>query len=66
MSKVTIVSSVTYAVDVDVPLGFLVDEKALAREQSRELKRTLRASTPVGCEIRDVQATTVVVARHPW
>jgi predicted solute-binding protein len=66
VSKVTIVSSVTYAVEVDIPLGFLVDERELARQQTRELKAALRGSAPVGAKLRDVQATTVVVAGPRW
>ncbi|MGW0861314.1 hypothetical protein [Streptomyces sp. NPDC002611] len=66
MSKVTIVGSVTYAVEVDIPLGFLVDERELAREQTRELKASLRAGTPAGTKLVDVQATHVVVAGPRW
>ena len=66
MSKVTIVGSVTYAVEVDIPLGFLVDERELARQQTKELKRTMRAGTPDGSKILDVQATHVVVAGPRW
>ncbi|MFJ3775208.1 hypothetical protein ACIPX0_26280 [Streptomyces sp. NPDC090075] len=66
MSKVTIVGSVTYAIDIDLPLGFLVDEKQLAREQTRQLKAQLRGSIPDNSKLRDVQATTIVVAERPW
>jgi predicted solute-binding protein len=66
LSKVTIVGSVTYAVEVDIPLGFLVDERELARQQTKELKRTMRASTPAGSKLLDVQATHVVVAGPRW
>ncbi|MCX5236254.1 hypothetical protein OG824_13695 [Streptomyces prunicolor] len=66
MSKVTIVGSVTYAVEVDIPLGFLVDERELARQQTWEMKRTLRAGTPAGTRLVDIQATHVVVAGPRW
>lgn len=66
MSKVTIVSSVTYAIEVDIPLGFLADERRLSRQYSKELKAALRGSVPEGAPLRDVQATTVVVTGRPW
>jgi predicted solute-binding protein len=66
VSKVTIVGSVTYAVEIDVPLGFLVDERELARQQTRELKANLRASATAGMKLVDVQASHVVVAGPHW
>lgn len=65
MSKVTVVSTVTYAVEVDVPTGFTVDKMELAAEQTRELKAAIRASVSKSARLLDVQASTVVVSGHP-
>ena len=66
MSKVTIIGSVTYAIEVDIPLGFLEDERELARQQTKEMKRTMRETSRDVGKLIDVQATHVVVAGPRW
>ncbi|MFH8414339.1 hypothetical protein [Streptomyces collinus] len=66
MSKVTIVSTVTYAIEMDVPLGFLVDEDQFAREQTRSIKAAIRNSIPEETRLRSLGANTTVVAERPW
>ncbi|WP_406409671.1 hypothetical protein OG923_12725 [Streptomyces halstedii] len=65
MSKVTIVSTVTYAIEVDIPLFFLVDEKQFAASHAKEHERSFREGLPAGTELLDVKASAVVVASRP-
>ncbi|MFE9254019.1 hypothetical protein [Streptomyces sp. NPDC006879] len=66
MSKVTIVSTVTYALEVDLPLGFLIDEKVFAAQHSKDAVQALRDSAPTGQKVIDAQASTVVIPARPW
>ncbi|ATI18973.1 hypothetical protein KGG85_gp33 [Streptomyces phage Tefunt] len=67
MSRVTVMSTVTYVVELDVPLGFLVDEEEFARSQSLEIERSARSSfRDTEAKLKSVKATSVVTAEKAW
>ncbi|MEU5403698.1 hypothetical protein ABZ348_30905 [Streptomyces sp. NPDC005963] len=67
MSRVTVVSTVTYVVELDIPLGFLVDEEELARGQAAEIEREARSSFRGStAKLTSVKATSVAVAEKVW
>ncbi|WJN62733.1 hypothetical protein [Streptomyces phage phiScoe15] len=57
----------TYAVELDVPLGFLIDPKEFAKQQNKLVKESLRENFDKTTKVLDVQATTVVTTPSlPW
>ncbi|AUG87218.1 hypothetical protein KGG77_gp50 [Streptomyces phage Omar] len=67
MSRLTIVNTITYSVEMEVPLGFLIDADLLAREQEKGLKEAVRASTPEDAKLLSVGVhSTVIPGRVRW
>ncbi|MEU8133220.1 hypothetical protein [Streptodolium elevatio] len=66
MSRVTIVSTATYAYEIEVPLGFLADEVELGESITADIREAFLAGVPLGANLRDLQVTTTVVAERPW
>lgn len=61
MSRVTIVSTVTQAVEVELPLGFLIDEKTFAEHHSKDMEEALRSGVPAGQRLLHAKVSTVVI-----
>ena len=64
MSRLTILSTITTVMDIDVPAGFLVDEEELARSLATEQRASVRASVPDGQKLTDLKVTVAVVAHQ--
>ncbi|WJN62965.1 hypothetical protein [Streptomyces phage phiScoe25] len=57
----------TYAVELDVPLGFLIDPKEFAKQQNKLVKESFKDNLDPSTKVLDVQATTVVTTPSlPW